>query len=76
MNVKRQARFATETSQSVFERKPVPDLLGDGHRFALGKRVKAKTWSSSSIATRVPARSSTRLILRNTVHCMLRIPAM
>src|SRR6266436_686143 len=30
---------------------------------------------SDSIGTGAPARSSTRLILRNTVHGMLRIPA-
>ena len=30
------------TRRSVFERKPVPDLIRDGGRFALRKRVKKK----------------------------------
>src|ERR1035437_11205101 len=35
---------AWAAEQSVFERKPAPDSIRGGDRFALGKRVKKDSW--------------------------------
>jgi hypothetical protein len=38
--------------QSVFERKPAPDAIRGGNRFALRKRVKSRIWSPVSIQSK------------------------